>query len=149
MDIVVVGVMIHSLCKDYGVPWSAFLIDIGPFQKLFIWYVAFTPLAISLFILLGVASRSWRLGLAGIVFFVGGSEDLAYFFLQGQLLPAELPWLDVTPIVWTRLVTGSSHVTGLGLLLSAAVNGLFALLILAMPWKQLLVKKTSALDTVN
>lgn len=130
VDIVVVGAMIHPLCRDYGIPWTTFLIDIGPFQNLFIWYVAFTPLVVSLFILLGVAARSWRLGIAGIVFFAGGSEDLAYFFLQGQSLPAELPWLDMTPIVWTRWIFGEPHVTGIGLCISAVINTVLAGLVL-------------------
>lgn len=144
LDIVVVEAIIHYLCRDYGVPWSAFLVDIGPFKNLFIWYLAFTPLAISLFVLLGVAAGSWKLAAAGIIFFAGGSEDLAYFFLQGQSLPAELPWLDVTPIVWTRWIFGGSHVTSVGLCVSVAINTILAgLVFYSTREKSRLVEKLS------
>ena len=77
-------------------------------------------MAVCLFILLGIAARSFRLFFAGTLVFLAGWEDIIYYVMQGKWLPDQLPWLDYAPLMTlTRFITSTEHVSGTGVLISS------------------------------
>jgi len=134
-DVIVYECIYKPLCHHYGVPASAFLVP-GFKEHVFWWHVAFLPLGISLFVLLGIAGRDWRLAVSGIILFATGWEDVAYYAIQWKLPAAEMRWLDLQPFVaWTKMILGTPHVTQNGLWLATGVGGLVVLGVLLIPTK--------------
>lgn len=134
VDYIVNHRIYHAISEARQIPFNE--IDVDPpvpsmAGTLLWWHVAFIPLVLSTFALLGLAARDWRLAVSGIVLFLTGWEDILYYVLQLRLLPAELPWLDRSPgIGWGRYLFASPHVTALSLLISAAVGGVVVALLL-------------------
>ncbi len=128
VDVVVLERIYKPLAQTWHIPWRTFLAPLpflGPDSPVLWWHVAFVPLGLVLFALTGLAGRDMRLAGAGWVLFGTGWEDAAYYLLQWRLPPAELPWLDFSPgIAWTRWVTGTPHVTRIGLAMAVAAGGL-------------------------
>lgn len=130
VDIIVLERIYKPLADKHAVPWSDFEISfrcLGWPVRMLWWHVAFLPLGLGLFGLIGWAARDRRLALAGMALFATGWEDLAYYVLLLTPPPAELPWLDSNPLVaWPTLLTGAAHVTRIGLLVAALCGGLVA-----------------------
>lgn len=130
VDVVVLERIYKPISQVWHVPWRAFSAPLPVFgsnSPVLWWHVAFVPLGLCLFLLVGLAARDGRLAAAGCVLFATGWEDLAYYVLQLRLPPGELPWLDAQPgIAWTRWVLRSPHVTRTGLLVACIVGGLAA-----------------------
>jgi len=131
MDIIVLEKVYHPLAQIYNINWDTlnaviFGIDLG----ILWWHVAFFTLAFSLFVLLGVAAKSWRLAVSGISLFILGWEDIFYYILQLRWLPSELPWLNNAPMGLSRYLTGTANVTCLGVLISAFIGVIIAGLVL-------------------
>ena len=84
--------------------------------------MAFFPLAIVLFVLLGVAAKSWRLTVSGIVLFASGWEDIFYYVIQLKWLPSELSWLNAAPMGLSRIITRTANVSSTGVLISAIIG---------------------------
>ena len=96
---------------------------------IFYWHTAFIPFGLVLFAMLGLAARDSRLAIAGMILFATGWEDLSYYLLQLQPLPASMPWLNIAPsIAWTRRLTGAPNVTATGLVISALAGIILAAL---------------------
>lgn len=133
-DVVVLEGIYKPTAARYGIRWSEFEVAIpflGTEIRVLRWHLAFVPLGFGLFVLCGVAGRDWRLALAGAILFATGWEDIAYYVLQLQLPPSELPWLDAQPgVAWTRLLLGEAHLSRLGLCLAALLGGTVSLRLL-------------------
>lgn len=122
-DYIVLEHIYKPLTLGYGIPESAYWVP-GSDKRIFWWHAAFLPLGISIFILLGIAARDWRLAISGMILFATGWEDVAYYAIQGKHLPLELAWLDPQWFVaWTKLIAGQPHVTRGGVWLSAWLGG--------------------------
>lgn len=129
-DFIVLEHIYKPLTGHYGIPESALHVP-GSGGRIFWWHAAFLPLGIIMFVLMGIAGRDWRLAVAGIVLFATGWEDIAYYALQGKMLPAQMAWLDPQPFVaWTKLALHQPHVTGSGVGLAACLGGLIVLCLL-------------------
>lgn len=130
VDAIVLERIYKPLASTHGVPWSEFEISfrcLGWPVRMLWWHVAFLPLGLALFAMLGWAARDLRLGLAGIALFATGWEDLAYYVLLLTPPPAELPWLDSNPLVaWVGMLFGAVHVTRVGLVMAALCGGAVA-----------------------
>lgn len=125
VDLIVLEKIHHPIAARYGVNWNDFNATIFQIKIPVIWWhIAFTPLGVSLFALLGIAAKSFRLFFAGTLMFATGWEDILYYVLQGKWLSAQLPWLDYSPIIsLTRFLTLTEHVTSTGVVISS-VSGL-------------------------
>jgi len=136
VDVVVLERIYKPISQIWHVPWRAFLAPLpllGPDSPVLWWHVAFVPLGLCLFLLIGLAAGDGRLAAAGCVLFATGWEDVAYYVLQLRLPPPELPWLDFSPgIAWTRWVLRSPHVTRAGLFVAVFVGGLAAVRLLEL-----------------
>ncbi len=100
VDYIVNHHIYHAISEARNIPVSE--LDVEPpipsMAGTFLWWhVAYIPLVLGTFVLLGLAARDWRLAVGGIVLFLSGWEDVAYFLLRLRPLPAELPWLDRAP----------------------------------------------------
>lgn len=126
VDFVVVNQLWGYLMMKHSIPWN----DVEVFlwgKRVFIWHIAFIPLYITFFILLGIAGRSWRMAAVGNLLCASGWEDTLYFFIHLEKIPKELPWLDeVIFIGWTRFFTGTAHVTDSGVALAVLASGILA-----------------------
>lgn len=126
LDIVVLERIYKPIVAKHHVPWETFQVNlpiVGKSWGVLWWHVGFLPGGVILFLLFGWAARDWRVAVGGTALFVTGWEDLFYYLAQLQLPPESLPWLDHQPgVAWTRLLTGSGHVTRAGLLISALVG---------------------------
>ncbi len=127
-DFVVLERIYKPLATARAIPWSDFELrfDLAGWPvRMLQWHVAFLPLGLGMFALVGVAARDLRLALAGCVLFATGWEDLVYYAIQATSPPAELPWLDPNPcIAWTSWVLPGEHVTAPGLCLAALAGGI-------------------------
>lgn len=140
-DVIVIECIYKPLIHHHDVPVSVFLVP-GFKQHVFWWHVAFLPLGISLFILLGIAGRDWRLAVSGIILFATGWEDVFYYAIQWKLPAVEMRWLDLQPFVaWTKMILGTPHVTQNCLWLAACTGGLAVLGVLSIPTKNKRPKK--------
>ena len=131
VDFIVLEEIYHPISAQYGVPWSAFDISESfPIQK---WQIAFLTLGVFMFVLLGIAARSWRLSVSGIILFATGWEDIFYYLIQFKGFPSELPWLDYSPLMTlSRFVTRTEHVSNFGVLISA-LFGILIILLISLP----------------
>ena len=121
VDMIVLEKIYHPLSQKYEIPWTEF--ESGLFENALWWHIAFVPLGLVLFILLGTAARNWRLALSGTILFVTGWEDIFYYLIQLKKLPTELSWFDSSTFIsFTKYLTGTAHVTNIGLLISAIVG---------------------------
>lgn len=139
VDFVVVELIHHKLSSEGNVGWGDFGTNLV-FGKnnieIFTWYLAFFPLAFSLFLLFGIALRSWRFSVSGLVMFATGWEDIFYYFIQGRWLPETLSWLNASPLIaLSRYLTFSENVTSFGLIISCVIGLLVAGVILF--WKEI------------
>jgi hypothetical protein len=121
VDFIVLEKIHHPIAKKDCVSW-------GDFNAVFLqkelpiiwWHFAFIPMGVCLFILLGIAARSFRLFFAGLLMFAAGWEDIVYYVMQGKWLPEQLSWLDYSPLMTlTRFITSTEHVTRTGVLISS------------------------------
>ena len=121
VDFIVLEQIYHPLSEQHNISWTSFETNIlGASFPILKWHVGFFTLSIFLFILLGLAARSWRLGLSGLILFFTGWEDILYYIIQFKWLPAELPWLDASPLMTlSRFLTKTEHVTSTGVVASA------------------------------
>lgn len=132
VDYIVLEKIYRPIALKYNVDWDAEFnaVIFGRQTPVLRWQLAFMPLGICLFVLLGVAAKSLKLAVSGILLFAAGWEDIVYYVIQGKGLPAELPWLDYSPLMGlTRHLTGTDHVTSTGLFISSAL-GLLAVAVL-------------------
>lgn len=138
VDYIVLEKIYHPLATKYNINWDAELnaVIFGRHTPILRWQLAFMPLGICLFALLGIAADSFRLAISGIILFAAGWEDIFYYLLQGKWLPAELSWLDYSPLMGlTRYLTRTPHVTSLGVIISSSL-GLIAVCLILIPWKR-------------
>lgn len=121
-DFIVLEKIYKPLSAEYSIPWNAFEIIVGGVNLMW-WAVAFFVLIFATFILLGIAMLDWKVSVAGILLFMAGWEDIFYYIIQGQWLPATLDWLDASPLMTlSRFVTGTEHVSGLGVLITGIIG---------------------------
>jgi len=129
VDVIVLERVLKPMAAKYSIPWSEFQIPAswaGGVRPLW-WHAAFIPLALGLFALLAAASQQWRYLAAGFLLFSTGWEDILYYLLQGEGIPASLPILDLNPAIsWTRSLTATEHVSLPGLLAVAGIGALVA-----------------------
>ena len=132
VDFIVLEKIHHPIAAKYGVNWADFKATLFKVKTPVIWWqFAFIPLGVSLFALLGTATKSFRLFFSGVLLFATGWEDILYYAIQGKWLPAQLSWLDYSPIMTlTRFLTLTQHVTSTGILISSLSGLILAYLIL-------------------
>jgi hypothetical protein len=132
VDFIVLEKIHHPIAAKYNITWTDFEAAFFEVKLPIIWWqFAFIPLGISLFALLGIATKSYRLFFSGLMLFATGWEDILYYVIQGKWLPFQLPWLDYSPIMsLTRFFTWTEHVTSTGVLTSAMVGLVFSYLVL-------------------
>lgn len=129
LDIIMLEKVYHPLNRAYEIGWENFYVS-SNFQFIW-WHVAFIPLVIILFLMLGFALGSWKMTATGIIAFATGWEDIFYYVLQGSWLPAELPWLNWSPIMaLTRPFSSSGNVTGVGVTITAILGAIVIWIIL-------------------
>ncbi|MEN6306945.1 MAG: hypothetical protein ABFD91_04245 [Anaerohalosphaeraceae bacterium] len=127
VDYIVLEKIYHPIAAKHNINWDAEFnaVIFGRQTPILRWQLAFMPLGVVLFILLGIAARSFRLAFSGILLFATGWEDIFYYLIQGKWLPAELGWLDYSPLMGlTRHISATEHVTSTGIIVSSTV-GLF------------------------
>ena len=88
VDVVVLERIYKPISHNYAVPWKAFELQL-PLHwvsdgRLLWWHVAFIPLGVAVFALLGITGRDWRLAAAGIILIGTGWEDIAYYDIQAN-----------------------------------------------------------------
>jgi hypothetical protein len=134
VDYIVLEKIYHPVAAKYNINWDSEFnaVFFGKPTPVLRWQLAFMPLGVMLFILQGIAAKSWRLALAGILLFAAGWEDIFYYLIQCRWLPDQLPWLDYSPLMGlTRYLTGTEHVTALGIILSSLTGLILAVWVLA------------------
>ena len=148
-DFIVLEKVYHPLAREHGVSWTAFSAVLFQKEMPFLWWhVAFIPSGICIFVLLGIAAKSFRLPIAGILMFAAGWEDIGYYVIQGNWLPDELSWLDYSPMIsLTRFITSTEHVTGTGVLISSLIGLIISFLILFSVNPFACLKKPKAKDS--
>lgn len=138
VDVIVLERIYKPISTEHAIPWEKFEIHVplaGENARMLWWHVAFVPLGIVMFALVGMSGRDLGLALAGIVLFATGWEDIVYYAIQFKLVPQQLTWLDVNPaIAWTRILTRHEHVTRVDLFIAAAAGGILAAIILGFQW---------------
>ncbi|MBN2512588.1 MAG: hypothetical protein JXB18_06585 [Sedimentisphaerales bacterium] len=133
VDYIVLEKIYHPMAAKYNINWDAEFnaVIFGKQTPILRWQLAFMPLGVMLFILLGIAAKSFRLAFSGIVLFATGWEDILYYLIQGKWLPEELGWLDYSPLMGlTRHITATEHVTSTGIMISSTFGLLIAGIIL-------------------
>jgi hypothetical protein len=134
VDYIVLEKIYHPVASKYNINWDTEFNAVfwGRPTPVLRWQLAFMPLGVCLFILLGTAADSFRLAIGGILLFATGWEDLFYYLIQGRWLPPELGWLDYSPLMGlTRYLTGTEHVTSTGVMISGSLGLLAVIWILA------------------
>jgi hypothetical protein len=122
-DVVVLEKIYKPLSFTYNIPWQDLAAGIRWAPEALWWHLAFIPLAVGMFVLLGLAARDWRFSVGGLVLFFTGWEDTLYYVLLRQFPPGRLPWLDrAWGIAWTRIVQPGQSVSRYGLLVANAVG---------------------------
>ena len=96
-DIVVLDKIYHPISSAYQIPWSE--LYVSPSIEFIWWHVVFLPMGFLIFALLGWAAKSWKLFFAGSILFLTGWEDIFYYVLTLDWLPANLPWLNLNPVM--------------------------------------------------
>jgi hypothetical protein len=138
VDMIVLERIYKPISTEHDIPWEKFEIYVplaGENTRMLWWHVAFVPLGILMFTLLGMSGGDWGLTLSGIVLFATGWEDIIYYVVQFKLVPAQLKWLDVNPaIAWTRTLTRNAHVGRVELFIAAGIGGGLAGMILFFQW---------------
>ncbi len=133
VDAVVMENIYKSIQLQHEISWQEFEIIFNILNSKIIltqWNFALIVITIVMFLLLGLAAMDWKLGVSGIILFATGWEDLAYYTILLEKLPKTLEWLDYNPLIsWTRIITQSSHVTNIGLVISALIGLLIVILI--------------------
>ncbi len=130
VDYIVLEKIYHPIAGKYNIIWDQEFnaVMFGRQTPILRWQLAFMPLGVCLFVLLGWAAKSFRLAISGILLFATGWEDIFYYLIQGRWLPAELGWLDYSPLMGlTKHLTGTEHVTSTGVLISSSL-GLLAVI---------------------
>jgi hypothetical protein len=132
VDYITLEKIYHPIAAKYSINWNEFnAVVFGKQTAILQWQFAFMPLGVVMFILLGVAARSGKLAVCGILMFATGWEDIFYYLIQGRWLPAELSWLDYSPLMGlTRILTSTPHVTSTGIIISSAIGLIVSCLIL-------------------
>jgi hypothetical protein len=132
VDYITLEKIYHPIAAKYNINWNEFnAVVFGKQTPILQWQFAFMPLGVVMFILLGAAARSFKLAVCGILLFATGWEDIFYYLIQGRRLPAELGWLDYSPIMGlTRFLTSTSHVTSTGVIISSGIGLIVSYLIL-------------------
>jgi hypothetical protein len=132
VDYITLEKIYHPIAAKYSINWNEFnAVVFGKQTAILQWQFAFMPLGVVMFILLGLAARSCKLAVCGILLFATGWEDIFYYLIQGKWLPAELGWLDYSPIMgFTRILTSTPHVTSTGVIISSAIGLIVSCLIL-------------------
>lgn len=129
LDVIVLDI-INNMSKEYSIPYNKFQINFNFLDSNIIvlkWSIALIISGIIIFILLGLASRDWKIAVAGILLFATGWEDIFYYLIQLKSIPSQLPWLDYNPLIsWVRIFTQTPHVTSIGLVISALFGGILA-----------------------
>jgi hypothetical protein len=138
VDVIVLERIYKPISTEHAIPWEEFQIHVplaGENARMLWWHVAFVPLGIVIFALVGTSGRDLGLAMAGIVLFATGWEDIAYYAIQFKLVPQQLTWLDVNPaIAWARILTRNAHVTRVELIIAAVAGGVLAVIILGFQW---------------
>lgn len=138
VDYIVLEKIYHPIAAKYNIIWDQEFnaVIFGRQTPILRWQLAFMPLGVCLFILLGVAAKSFRLAISGILLFATGWEDIFYYLIQGRWLPNELSWLDYSPLMGlTKYLTRTEHVTSTGVLISGML-GLLAVIWILYPFKK-------------
>jgi hypothetical protein len=138
VDMIVLEHIYKPISMEHDIPWEKFEIHVplaGENTRMLWWHVAFVPLGILLFTLVGMSGGDWGLTLSGIVLFATGWEDIVYYVIQFKLVPSQLKWLDVNPaIAWTRILTRNAHVGRVELFIAAGIGGVLSGIILFFQW---------------
>lgn len=138
VDVIVLERIYKPTAAAHQIDWKEFEIHVplaGENAYMLWWHVAFIPLSIILFVLIGVSGRDWGLALSGIVLFATGWEDIVYYAIQFKMVPDQLPWLNINPLIaWTRIITRSAIVSRIELFIAAGFGGVFALIVLFFQW---------------
>jgi hypothetical protein len=138
VDYIVLEKIYHPIAAKHNIIWNQEFnaVIFGHQTPILRWQLAFMPLGVCLFILLGWAARSYRLAISGILLFACGWEDIFYYVIQGKWLPAQLGWLDYSPIMGlTKYLTRTEHVTSTGILISTSL-ALLAVVLILYPFKK-------------
>lgn len=138
VDYIVLEKIYHPVAQKYNIIWDQEFnaVMFGRQTPILRWQLAFMPLGVMLFILLGIAAKSFRLAISGVLLFATGWEDIFYYLIQGKWLPAELGWLDYSPLMGlTKYLTRTEHVTSTGVLISSTL-GLLAVIWILDPFKK-------------
>ena len=142
-DYIVLEKIYHPLSQQFNISWEIFSADpFGVILPMQWWHVAFFTIAFVMFILLGLAAKSWRLWLSGTIIFLTGWEDIFYYLIQLKWLPLELAWLDAAPMGLSRFITQTPHVTNTGVVISAII-GLAASIMIILKYNPLKLFKKS------
>jgi hypothetical protein len=125
---------LKPLAREHAIPWARFEWEAAGVRTVS-WHFFFVPASLVLLSFTGFAVAKWRGALASVLLLACGGEDLLYYALLRERVPAELPWLDPVPtMAWTRFVLGTEHVTCSGIVLSAAIAvGIAIALLWSMP----------------
>jgi len=92
------------------------------------WHWVYLPAGFVLLGYSGWAVDRWRGVVSAWALFCLGYEDWWYYLLQCQGPPRELPWLDPQPMMsWSRWVTGTDHVTNVGITITTLMGLTMAL----------------------
>ena len=138
VDMIVLERIYKPISAEHNIPWEKFEIHVplgGENARMLWWHVAFIPLGVLLFILVGMSGGDWGITLSGIVLFATGWERIIYYLIQFKLVPRQLEWLDVNPAIsWTRIITRSAHVGRVELFIAAGIGGAVALVIFFFQW---------------
>lgn len=138
VDYIVLEKIYHPVAAKHNIIWSQEFnaVMFGRQTPILRWQLAFMPLGVCLFILLGWAAKSFRLAISGILLFACGWEDIFYYVIQGKWLTPEMGWLDYSPLMGlTKYLTRTEHVTSTGVLISSSLALLVVILIL-YPFKR-------------
>lgn len=146
VDYIVLEKIYHPIANKYNIVWDQEFnaVMFGRQTPILRWQLAFMPLGVCLFILLGWAARSFRLAISGILLFATGWEDIFYYLIQGRWLPVELGWLDYSPLMGlTKYLTRTEHVTSTGVLVSSILG------LLGVIWILYFFKRPVSSSTVS
>jgi hypothetical protein len=138
VDMIVLEHIYKSIAAKHNISWEKFEIHVplaGENARMLWWHVAFIPLGILLFTLIGMSGGDWGITLSGIVLFATGWEDIVYYIIQFKMVPKQLAWLDVNIFIsWTRFLTRNDHVGRVELFIAAGIGGALAAVIFFFQW---------------
>ncbi len=138
VDMIVLEKIYKPISAEHAISWDEFEIHVplaGESACMLWWHVAFVPLGVLLFILIGMSGGDWGITLSGIVLFATGWEDIVYYLIQFKMVPKQLGWLDVNVFIsWTRILTRNAHVGRAEVFIAAGVGGILAAVIFFFQW---------------